>query len=98
VIVTCARCGHDWDEGDPGVRYASGDFWCNWESECDDRMAPQLPEDAPHPMDPLFEEWEAGQLAEATTAAEGASITAAWRARIAGDPNPERLQGVHDGQ
>ncbi len=39
VIVSCARCGHDWPEGDPGVRYASGDFWCNWENECDDRMA-----------------------------------------------------------
>lgn len=38
MTVSCARCGHDWPEGDPGVRYASGDWWCNWEGECDDRM------------------------------------------------------------
>jgi hypothetical protein len=38
MTVTCARCGHDWDEGDPGVRYADGDSWCNWEGECDDRI------------------------------------------------------------
>ena len=66
MTVSCARCGQDWPESDPGVRYASGDWFCNWEGECDDRMATQ-------------------------------AITGAWRARIGADPNPERLQGAHDG-
>lgn len=38
LIVTCARCLKDWPEDDPGVRYASGDWFCNWENECDERM------------------------------------------------------------
>jgi hypothetical protein len=67
VSVSCARCGHDWPEGDPGVRYASGEPWCASEAECDDRM-------------------------------DERPITVIWRAAIAADPNPERLQGVHDGQ
>jgi hypothetical protein len=38
-IVTCSRCGHEWPEDDEGVRCAWGEFWCQWENDCDDRMA-----------------------------------------------------------
>ena len=37
-IVTCARCLRDYREDDPRVRYASGDWWCACEADCDDHM------------------------------------------------------------
>ena len=108
MIVTCARCGHDWPEGDPGVRYASGDWWCNWEGECDDRMT-QCAACGCDPANPsslgghaagscISPDCPAGCYEPDPATEYRDAITRAWRARIAADPNPERLQGAHDGQ
>ena len=39
LIVTCARCLADYREDDPAVRYEAGDWFCQDEAACDDRMA-----------------------------------------------------------
>jgi hypothetical protein len=38
-IVTCTRCLKDWPEDDEGVRWSYGDWYCNYENDCDDRIA-----------------------------------------------------------
>lgn len=44
-----------------------------------------------------YGDWWCVSEAECDDRIDDRPITVIWRAAIAADPNPERLQGVHDG-